>query len=597
MSLYCCFNCFSATNNEPQTTEPFSDYTVATDSFLPPQTTTSEDQPTDAQSILDVPNIDFTSSFLPNLSSGILSSLKLGTLTSSATRPATPPTAVITLDDSDVGSGDEGGGTPVQDEKPEKPEPQPAPIPRMVNPIEFLNQLLSQKKKENHGGGSTDFLQSLSVLTKSVQSQAKKLDIPTSPAEVFRTESDATWPPEPPKPPEPAEESAFQYKFKPFYNADDYLPAETVGSEVSNSIGGQSVSHLQSPVAAIEQNLDAACTAALQPPPMPPIYNFSSTSMINSVSEKPFYSVPRFPAPYAPTATSYMPSGADFGFNDKLVAAGNAAVEAPKPRPSLAEMIMKSISNNSNPDVCSLIQTITSGAPPPPAYPPEHGIAAYTGARSYDDNKEFLERLKKKTGLGPPTPTELPSTGYSSAAPLFLGGLSCLPTTPGGDQLPDRSDYSEDSSALYDGYGQYGGNSFENPAVPSTIPAMLSDAIVSPSGMGIPIYHPDLHSGLELHQQPPQQPYDRPFCGTDPYDDVYRDDSYDDVPMDLEPAFVPPFHPRSGPPMGYDRGLRLPSPSQLRQGSAPYGVRPSPPPFSPRMPPRPRFQHGYFPRY
>ena len=387
--------------------------------------------PSDSPDVTDAPvAIDYNSSFLSKLTSGGLSSFALQFNSMSSSPNVGLPSGIGTTssanDDSQSAAPedeDDGGGTPVQDEKPDT-----VAAGSTVDPVALLNQLLNCTKKPASGG--TDFLKSLSVLTQSMNvpfQQPKKDEKPDNHSPDKSGKASLTL-----QPSKPSEELAPQ--FRPFYHSEDYLsvqppPPPPPSSQQSDVNSGSPSTNLGHGIVAIESSMvgpvsDSSYTsvpprgmevegkAPLPPPPLPPQFNYSP----------PVYpSAGQFESNTHPAYGQRLPYQGELEFpSARMEDNGNY----PKTdgegllniRPDLVEMLKNVLNTTKSASVVSHgVPDVVGPRPfmmgPPTLQIPEHMpiSSAVPDFRTADDNGEFVERLKKKTGFSSPAADPLTS--------------------------------------------------------------------------------------------------------------------------------------------------------------------------------------------
>lgn len=386
-----------------------------------PSAPENANSPSNSPVVTDAPvAIDYNSSFLSKLTSGGLSafSLQFNSMSSASNTGLSSGigTASSANDDSQSpGREDDGGGTPVQDEKPDT-------AGSTVDPVALLNQLLNCTKKPASGG--TDFLKSLSVLTQSMNvpfQPPKKDEKPDNHSPGNRREVAATV-----QPSKPDEELAPQ--FRPFYHSEDYLSVPQPPSSQSGVNSSSPMTSLGHGIGAVESSLVVPVSdssyasgpprgmeveekAPLPPPPLPPPFNYSPT-MYPAAGQ--FESSPH-PAygqrlPYAGEQEfTAAPRMEDNGNYPNTSNEGILNI-----RPDLVEML-KNVLNTTKtasmvgqgvPDVVGLRPVMLRPTLQIPDMMPSSGGPDF---RSTDDNGEFVERLKKKTGFSSPVNDPLTS--------------------------------------------------------------------------------------------------------------------------------------------------------------------------------------------
>lgn len=377
--------------------------------------------PSNSPVVTDAPvSIDYNSSFLSKLTSGALSSFSLQfNAMSSASNIGMSSgigTASSANDDSQSAAPeDDGGGTPVQDEKPDT-------AGSTVDPVALLNQLLNCTKKPASGG--TDFLKSLSVLTQSMNvpfQPPKKDEKPDNHSSGNSEETSAKL-----QPSKTNEELAHQ--FRPFYHSEDYLSVQPPSSQ--SGVSSSPITSLVHGIGAVESSMvvpvsDSSYTpvpprgmeveekAPLPPPPLPPPFNYSP-SMYPSAgqfesSTHPAYGQ-RLPYSGEPefTAASSAARMEDNGNYPNTRSEGILNI-----RPDLVEMLKNVLNTTKTASVVG--QGIPDVVGPRPVMPrptlhiPDMPLSGVPDFRSADDNGEFVERLKKKTGFSSPVNDPLTS--------------------------------------------------------------------------------------------------------------------------------------------------------------------------------------------
>lgn len=346
-----------------------------------------------------VPSIDYNSTFLSRLPAGGLASFSLQ-FNNSSSETAVPSVGDYKEDNSPPSADDDGGGTPVQDEKPVRAR-------QTVDPVALLNQLLNCTKKS--GSGGTDFLKSLSVLTQSMNVPFKSPSEEENPKRrhvdggvVVSQQRKSTDDKSP--------------RFQPFYHSDDYLSAEPRSSRTNSGSNGQTVG-LRLPVEPNVTDSDRRPlrrsgslkldeSTLLPPPPLPPAFEFSPLKRQHTGRvETSGHSKSEV------AMVSYMGGVKSNGNNPKMKNEGILNM-----RPDLVEMLKNVL--NTTKSASSLGQGVPDVVESRPSVrkPPARALdvpvvssVVGRGFNSTEENGEYVESLKKTSGISSPVSDPLKS--------------------------------------------------------------------------------------------------------------------------------------------------------------------------------------------
>jgi len=482
----------------------------------------------------------------------VVSVVQPSTITPSSS--PSPPTVTPAVVSTAVPVTSDGGVTPVKDDLEENIADPPAPQqPRVVDPIALLNQMLSQSRPSSTtSSSSVNFLQSLTMLTKTVTSSGQSVTGPGD-DEVFmgsygkldevgsftttwsdRTRSDAdTGPP-----------------VKPLDHVTGRTTSTTVTIPIPLASQSMGPPPLQSIYATAGISDIASCSdnvAISVPSPT----NISATSNDHIVSSQSFNS--RFPSA---AVTLDAASGGGLS-SEKFASRPVSTPETPYPLPGLdIDMVEGSVHRGGSLPETSL--------PLPFSFRPTDMAAV----RSTEPADEFTERLRRKTSMrlsdgvtSPPFPVD--NRGVVPARtgePMFNEGRRQPPLEPPLNNFPARppAPVFHDQPGVDAEYDRYAGgfDQFEmGDHNHEEFPAVLSG-------------------------RPPDPPFQNRF---------QHRPTTESAPMFPRPDFYP--EPRRRMPNDIDFRPRFRPMSRLPPPAA-FSVLRSPPP-----PPPERFQRPFFTRF